>query len=280
MSDAEEKKKDPKSFWETMPGILTGLAALVTAIGGCITIIVALPRPNIIFPATPSAQAPPLSTATPRPPAPGLPTDTLLPPPTDAPPGVTPSPTVPPPQSMVLHLDRSMSLNRLVGACAGGIFSGDWVDLYGFRVGVSPIEDCPPPSHSTILLTFDVSDLTDATLLEATLMLDDYQIIGDPFAQFGDLFIDEVSYTEIGPSSAVLETRLKELARLGGGPARLDVKQALADAIGRGSKRFQLRLQYEIQGVDFRDFDEAIATPQYYLVWNADAITLNVVFSP
>lgn len=172
-----------------------------------------------------------------------------------------------------------MSLNRLVGACASGVFAGDWVDREGYRVGVSPVEDCPPPSHWTTLLTFDVSDLTDVTIVEAELNLADYQIIGDPFAGFGDLIVEEVSYADMGAGSAVMETRLKELSRLRSAPAGLDVTQALADAIGRGSKRFQLRLQYEIEGVNFRDFDEAMATPLYYLVWRADAITLNVVFS-
>jgi hypothetical protein len=57
MSNTEKntvEKKERKSFWETVPGILTALAALVTAIGGCITAIVAWPRPNVFFPATPT----------------------------------------------------------------------------------------------------------------------------------------------------------------------------------------------------------------------------------
>lgn len=51
----EEKKKERKSFWETVPGILTALAALVTAIGGCIATIVASPRIlDIILPSSPT----------------------------------------------------------------------------------------------------------------------------------------------------------------------------------------------------------------------------------
>lgn len=37
--DGEQKKK--KSFWETLPGILTGIAGLFTAIGGLITALIA-----------------------------------------------------------------------------------------------------------------------------------------------------------------------------------------------------------------------------------------------
>ncbi len=48
----EDKETKGKSFWETLPGILTGLAALVTAIIGLTTAILSLPRPNIFFSAT------------------------------------------------------------------------------------------------------------------------------------------------------------------------------------------------------------------------------------
>lgn len=47
--------KETKSFWSTLPGILTALAAFATAIGGCITIIVSSPTlMNMILPPTPS----------------------------------------------------------------------------------------------------------------------------------------------------------------------------------------------------------------------------------
>ena len=44
--NGEEEKgtKRPKSFWETVPGILTGIAAIVTAIGGCVAVIASNPR--------------------------------------------------------------------------------------------------------------------------------------------------------------------------------------------------------------------------------------------
>ena len=47
----EEKKKE-QSFWTTLPGILTGCAAMITAIGGCVVII--LSNPGLFFPATPT----------------------------------------------------------------------------------------------------------------------------------------------------------------------------------------------------------------------------------
>jgi len=47
-----KKKTQSKSYWETLPGIITALGALLTAIGGCLTAVVTWPRPNIIFPAT------------------------------------------------------------------------------------------------------------------------------------------------------------------------------------------------------------------------------------
>lgn len=52
MSRAKTQKKNQKSFWETMPGVLTSLATLITAIAGCITVVLALPKPNFLFPAT------------------------------------------------------------------------------------------------------------------------------------------------------------------------------------------------------------------------------------
>ncbi len=50
----EDKATKGKSFWETLPGVLTGLAALVTAIIGLITAVLSLPKPNVFFPATPT----------------------------------------------------------------------------------------------------------------------------------------------------------------------------------------------------------------------------------
>lgn len=57
----EEHRKKGKSFWETVPGILTGLTAFLTAVGGLVTLVLSLPRPNAFFPATPT----PAVTATP-----------------------------------------------------------------------------------------------------------------------------------------------------------------------------------------------------------------------
>ncbi len=56
-------KKEGKAFWETVPGILTGLAALITAIG---TVIVAWPRPNILFPSSPTPTEAVANATTPR----------------------------------------------------------------------------------------------------------------------------------------------------------------------------------------------------------------------
>lgn len=51
---SESKGKDPgKPFFETLPGIITAIATLVTAIGGCIAIVLATPLGNKLFPATP-----------------------------------------------------------------------------------------------------------------------------------------------------------------------------------------------------------------------------------
>jgi hypothetical protein len=40
----EKKKKEHKSFWTTLPGILTGLAALVTAITGIVALFISRPE--------------------------------------------------------------------------------------------------------------------------------------------------------------------------------------------------------------------------------------------
>ena len=59
MSHAEKNddaNKAHKSFWETLPGIITAIAALVTAFSGCIaTVVLTWPRPNILFPSTPTS---------------------------------------------------------------------------------------------------------------------------------------------------------------------------------------------------------------------------------
>lgn len=54
MKKKEKQQEKDKSFWETLPGILTGLAAFLTAVGGLITLVLSLPRPNVFFPATPT----------------------------------------------------------------------------------------------------------------------------------------------------------------------------------------------------------------------------------
>ena len=51
-NDINDKKNEKKSFWESVPGILTAIAALITACGGIIVAIGTLPRPNIFFPST------------------------------------------------------------------------------------------------------------------------------------------------------------------------------------------------------------------------------------
>lgn len=55
---ANNKKKsikETKSFWETLPGILTAIAAIITAIGGCAGVVLANPRLlDSLLPASPT----------------------------------------------------------------------------------------------------------------------------------------------------------------------------------------------------------------------------------
>ncbi len=54
----EAKGKSEKSFLETLPGILTATAALITAIGGCIAVIFGIPAiTNMVFPPQPTPAA-------------------------------------------------------------------------------------------------------------------------------------------------------------------------------------------------------------------------------
>lgn len=75
MSGKEANEKKIKSFWETVPGILTGIAALVTAIGGCVAVLVSNPRLiDLVIPSSPTPYpavnpAPPVPSATPGSPA-------------------------------------------------------------------------------------------------------------------------------------------------------------------------------------------------------------------
>jgi hypothetical protein len=113
------EEKEAKSFWITLPGILTGIAAVITAIGTLFmalstaglfkpmptatvvtTIALATPASATLTPADTPTQL--LDTPTPRPPAPtDTPTNTTTPPPTATPTGTpTPTPTdtpLPPP---------------------------------------------------------------------------------------------------------------------------------------------------------------------------------------
>lgn len=48
-------KSEGKSFWQTLPGIITAFAALITAIGGCIAVVFGIPAiSNAVFGATPT----------------------------------------------------------------------------------------------------------------------------------------------------------------------------------------------------------------------------------
>jgi hypothetical protein len=44
MTNENKEEKTKKSFWETLPGILTALAAIIAALGGCLAIVLASPR--------------------------------------------------------------------------------------------------------------------------------------------------------------------------------------------------------------------------------------------
>ncbi len=76
MEEKQEKQKK-QSFWSTVPGILTGCAAIIGAIGGLGALITALVTLGFIEPPFPKPTPPPLSTAT---------EVVILPSPTDAPP--------------------------------------------------------------------------------------------------------------------------------------------------------------------------------------------------
>jgi len=48
-------KKSEKSFWETVPGIITAIAGLISAIGGCIVIVFGVPQiADRLFPPSPT----------------------------------------------------------------------------------------------------------------------------------------------------------------------------------------------------------------------------------
>ncbi len=53
--EKKSSEEEKKSFWNTLPGILTGIAAIITAVGSCIAIVVSSPRIlDLIFPVTPT----------------------------------------------------------------------------------------------------------------------------------------------------------------------------------------------------------------------------------
>jgi hypothetical protein len=58
MTTQQEKEKQKKSFWETAPGLLTGFAALMTAVGGCVAVLVSSPiLIDLVFSPSPTPTA-------------------------------------------------------------------------------------------------------------------------------------------------------------------------------------------------------------------------------
>lgn len=76
MSKTEEKEKGQRFFWETVPGIIASLIALLTAIIGCIAAIIGSPQILGFF--MPASPTPIIVTSTP--PAPDAVTSSPIPP--------------------------------------------------------------------------------------------------------------------------------------------------------------------------------------------------------
>jgi hypothetical protein len=108
---SKEDKQDGKSFWTTLPGILTGIAATITAIG---TLVAALSSTGLFSPKAtplPATSTPVISTAT------ELPTPTM-------PPTITPAP----PPSFVTDFVYNLNGSEFVA------------DEFKFEPGMLPAE--------------------------------------------------------------------------------------------------------------------------------------------
>ncbi|NIM94242.1 MAG: hypothetical protein GTO18_11095 [Anaerolineales bacterium] len=181
---------------------------------------------------------------------------------------ITPTPRM---VGLVLDPDDELSVTYLGGGCGAQLINETFLPYY--RVGAFSQEDCPPAGESITLLTFEIGDLREFVIVEAELALGGYDVIGDPFATYGNLLVEEVSYADF-LSTPWQASPLTELYRLTSPPTNLDVTQALVNAINRGSSRFQVRLQFE--GVEFEDIDAALSADRYFLEWELDDITLHL----
>ncbi|MEX2430567.1 MAG: hypothetical protein WD645_01450 [Dehalococcoidia bacterium] len=154
-------------------------------------------------------------------------------------------------------------------------------DRYNFRVGVSRTEDRPPAGESISLVTFSSQGLSGDEIVFASLQLGTADVVGNPFANHGDLLIEEVSFADFMRAPHTFPV-LNELFRLARPPIQpeegvaevLEVTQALKASLDRGSQRFQIRLRFE--GVELEDVNAELAAPDSYVEWNHLDVHLRV----
>ena len=174
----------------------------------------------------------------------------------------TNTPVLPTATPIMITLQPDADLSKHYWTSQGG--GSNFFDeaFYHYRAGVSHVEDLPVAGQSISLLTFDISAGRRKEILKAWFDLRAFDVIGNPFGNFGDLIFEEVSYANFGFDVIGSPSR-QEIARLSQIGSELDVTQAVADAIGRGSSRFQIRMRF----ADVDIVDE-LTQPDDYVEWD------------
>jgi len=174
----------------------------------------------------------------------------------------TNTPVPPTATPIVMTLQPDADLSRHYWTSQGGGSNFFEVALYHYRAGVSHVEDLPVAGQSISLLTFNISAGRGKEILNAWFDLSAFDVIGNPFGNFGDLIVEEVSYSNFGFDVIGSPSR-QEIARLSQIDSELEVTQSITDAIGRGSSRFQIRMRF----ADVDIVDE-LTQPDDYVEWD------------
>ena len=282
MSNQEGSDKKQKSFWETAPGILAAIAALVTAIGGCVAIIAANPRLlDLVFPASPTPtlverieSPPPISvTLTDT----ASDTSTIMPTftqvatltPTEPPPP-TFTPTEPPPPTFTPPPARSVQALTFMPEESG------WITQSG-SIGTG--SDHPPQAgdfnnNEAVrgFLSFDLATIpSNATIQSAKLILPmSAQGNGDVFPNFGSLAFEAVWYGLSLNPGAFDSPAYIVLQNAYGPRSEIGVAAGVEQAIQQGYRRFQIRFSFSL-GTDGDNSGENY--------WMPDAPSLEVVYT-
>lgn len=292
---------DKKSFWTTLPGILTGIAAMITAIGSILAIILTSSGPESGEPPTYNP-----------PETPEIPVINFF----EADPSeiifrnsstlrwsvsnaisvtidheiknVLSSGTISvwPTETTIYALtatNEAGSVSKTAAVVVIETLSLPYMaDEDGYVVNDSMVGNGPPQAgdymHNYYVRGFLSFDLTSfpsgAVVRQAMLVLPEPDIIGEPFQNLGNLKFEAVYYGKsLVPAAYDTLTYMVLLDSNGQPSPMIEVSAGIKEAISRGYSRFQIRFSFSLS-TDYDWYPELYILPVY-----EDAPTLEVVYS-